>query len=139
MCGIVQIATGRATAKGVKASGFVMLEDGKKQSLKVTTVSIEDGRLNVVTKVGKTDMALTIAGDGFTGTLGEMTVASATIGENTGVLSGTLKMSYFDAKTSKVKTKSIKLSGIALDGEAVGGLTVRGEDEKMFEAKTVAE
>jgi len=135
ICGIMQITTAKATAKGVKVSGFVMLDDGKKQSIKAVTVPIKDGVVDFTTKVGKFDMTLTVCVDGFSGTLGDMAVKSGDVGEDTGILSGTLKMSYFDAKTGKVKTKSITVSGVAAGGEAAGGLAVKGENGKSFVAE----
>jgi hypothetical protein len=43
-------------------------------------------------------------------------------------------MSYFDAKTNKLKTKSVKLGGVASGGEAAGTLDTKGEETKTFEA-----
>lgn len=51
----------------------------------------------------------------------------------TGILSGTLKLSYFDAKTGKIKTKSLKLAGVTSDGEAVGTMLEK-KDVKSFGA-----
>jgi len=136
MCGIVQVTTGKRTAKDqVKVGGFVMLTDGKKQTIKSVTEDIEGGKLNVETKAGKLgDVELEITDNGFTGSVGLMTVKSGDVGEDTGIISGTLKMSYFDAKTNKLKTRSIKLGGVASGGEAAGTLTTKGEDTKVFEA-----
>jgi len=136
MCGMAQIATAKKTAKGVvKVSGFVMLADGKKQTLKAASGTVTGGQVAVTTKVGKLgELSLTVTDDGFTGTLGGMKVASGAVGEETGILSGTLKMSYFDAKTGKVKTKTIAIGGLTSGGEAVGTATVKGQGAKAFEA-----
>jgi len=99
------------------------------------TEDIEGGKVYVETKAGKLgEMELEITDSGFTGSVGVMTVKSGDIGEDTGIVSGTLKMSYFDAKTNKLKTRSIKLGGVASEGEAAGTLDTKGEDTKLFEA-----
>jgi len=136
MCGIVQVTTGKRTTKDqVKVGGFVMLADGKKQKIKSVTEDVEGGKVNVETKAGKLgEMELEITDNGFTGSVGLMTVRSEDIGEDTGIVSGTLKMSYFDAKTNKLKTRSIKLGGVASGGEAAGTLDTKGEETKTFEA-----
>ena len=77
---------------------------------------------------------LTVGGNGFSGSIGGMKVESASVGENTGILKATVKLSYFDAKTGKIKTKSLNLGGVTSDGEAVGTLSVKKEAPKTFEA-----
>jgi len=139
MCGIIQISTTKKSAKGdVKVSGLVVLGDGKKQTIKSITCKVEDGEVCVTSKVGRLgDLELTITDDGFSGFLGDMAVESDDIGEETGIISGTLKMSYFDAKTGKVKTKNITIKGLT-NGEAANiSATVKGQGEKFFEAKFV--
>ena len=70
-CGLIQVTTAKATAKGVKVSGFVMLEDGKKATMKAVTVAVEKNQLKVSTTVGKLGgISLTIGGKGFDGMLG---------------------------------------------------------------------
>jgi len=136
MCGIVQVTTGKRTTKDqVKVGGFVMLTDGKRQTIKSVTEDVEGGKVYVETKAGKLgEMELEITDEGFTGSVDSMTVKSGDVGEDTGIISGTLKMSYFDAKTNKLKTRSIKLGGVASGGEAAGTLTTKGEDTKLFSA-----
>ena len=63
--GLIQVTTAKATAKGVKVSGFVMLEDGKKATMKAVTVAAEKNQLNVSPIVGKLGgIILTIGGKG---------------------------------------------------------------------------
>jgi len=134
MCGMVQVTTAKATAKGVKMSGSVVLEDGKKQTIKAVTAQVSGGYLKVSTTVGKLGtLNLTIGGNGFLGTLGDMTVATADVDESTGIMSATVKVQYFDAKTGKIKTKSYKLTGVTSNGEAVGNVSLKN-DVKTFEA-----
>ena len=123
-CGLVQIVTLKESAKGVRVKGFVMLEDGKKVSLKSATVPVENGVLNVMTKVGKLGSAtLTVGGDGFFGKLDSLKLTSAAVGEDTGMLKSTVTMSYFEEATGKLRKKSFALGGIAVRKEAAGTLT----------------
>ena len=135
-CGLVQIATSVESAKGVKVKGFVMLEDGKKVSLKAVTVPVENGILNVTTKVGKLgSVTLTVGGDGFFGKLDSLKLTSAAIGEDTGMLKATVTMSYFEEATGKLKKKSSALGGIAVRKTAAGTLTEKkSKTEKGFYA-----
>ena len=133
--GLIQIETAKASAKGVKVKGFVMLADGKKVGLKAVTVPIVDGRLSVETPVGKIGMLQAIVGgDGFNGTLGAMKVVSAEVGEDTGVLSGALTLKYLDA-SGKVKSKRVTIGGVATGGTAAGTATGKGEPVKVFAAE----
>ena len=135
-CGLIQVTTDKATAKGVKVSGFVMLEDGKKATMKAVTVAVEKNQLKVSTTVGKLGgISLTIDGKGFDGTLGDMKVATEKVGEDTGILKATVKMSYFDGGTGKLKSRSVKLTGITVDGAAAGTLTTKGRATKDFVAE----
>ena len=112
-----------------------MLEDGKKAALKAVTVPIEGGRLNVDTTVGKLGaISLTIGGDGFKGTFGSMKVVSADIGEDAGVLTGSLTLKYLDA-AGKVKSRKIAVGGVATDGTAAGTVTPKGGKAKVFAAE----
>lgn len=135
-CGLIQVTTAKATAKGVKVSGFVMLEDGKKAAMKAVTVAVEKNQLKVSTTVGKLGgISLTIGGKGFDGTLGDMKVATEKVGEDTGILKATVKMSYFEGGTGKLKSRSVKLTGITVDGAAAGTLTTKGRAAKDFVAE----
>ena len=135
-CGLIQVTTAKATAKGVKVSGFVMLEDGKKATMKAVTVAVEKNQLKVSTTVGKLGgISLTIGGKGFDGTLGDMKVATEKVGEDTGILKATVKMSYFEGGTGKLKSRSVKLTGITVDGAAAGTLTTKGRAAKDFVAE----
>ena len=135
-CGLIQVTTAKATAKGVKVSGFVMLEDGKKATMKAVTVAVEKNQLKVSTTVGKLGgISLTIGGKGFDGTLGDMKVATEKVGEDTGILKATVKMSYFEGGTGKLKSRSVKLTGITVDGAAAGTLTTKGRATKEFVAE----
>lgn len=136
MLGLVQVVTAKQSSRGeVKVSGFVMLQDGKKQNIKATG-KVEGGSLVAVGKAGKTDgLNLNVGGNGFSGSLGSMKLASASVGEDTGILSAMVKLSYFDAKTGKIKTKSMTLGGVAEEGEAIGTLTdKKSKMVKSFEA-----
>ena len=134
MQGIIQVETARETAKGVKVKGFVMLEDGKKIAMKAVTVPVDHGRLAVGTSVGKLGMLdITVGGDGFRGTMGGMTVVSAAIGEDMGVLKGSLTVKYLDA-AGKVKSRKISLGGVVSDGTAAGTVTERRRGVKAFAA-----
>ena len=136
MLGLAQVVTARITKKGeVSVTGFVMLQDGKKTNLKGKG-KVEDGVLKVSSEIKKQGtLNLTVGGDGFSGALGSMKLLSASIGENTGILKATVKLSYFDAKTGKLKTKSLNLGGVSDGGEAVGTVTdKKAKTEKAFEA-----
>ena len=135
MLGLVQVETAKATARGVAVKGFVMLADGRKVAMRSVTVPIEDGVLSVRTSVGKLgEMTLTIDGDGFTGKLGDNMVESADVGEDTGVLSGSLTLKYIDA-TGRVKSKRITIRGVATEGMAEGSATSIGADAMSFVAE----
>lgn len=135
-CGLVQIVTAVESKKGVKVKGFMMLEDGKKVSLKTVAVPVENGVLNVTTKVGKLGtIALTVGGNGFFGKLDSLKVTSAAVGEDTGMLKSTVTMSYFEEATGKLKKKSFALGGIKVGKEAVGTLNEKKtKAEKSFYA-----
>lgn len=135
MWGIIQVETAKASAKGVKVKGFVMLEDGKKVAIKAVTVPIEGGRLYVETSVGKLgNISLTVGSDGFMGDLGAMKVVSADIGEDAGVLTGSLTLKYLDG-TGKMKSKRIAIGGVATGGTAAGTATTKGWPAKVFAAE----
>ena len=134
-CGLIQVTTAKATKKGVKVSGFVMLEDGKKVTMKAVTVAVQNGLLAVSTTVGKLgSISLTIGGDGFAGTFGAKKVASEKLDEDTGVLKTTVKVTYLDAATGKLKTKNMTLNGVSVPQSAAGVLTSKGSAAKKFEA-----
>ena len=121
-CGLIQVTTAKATKKGVRVSGFVMLEDGKKVTIKAVTVSANE-QLDVYTSVGKIgSIGISVTENGFSGTLGSMKVASGGVSEDTGVFKATVTMSYFEAGTGKLKTKSLTMNGITVDGAAGGTL-----------------
>ena len=135
MRGVIQVETGKTSAKGVKVKGFVMLEDGKKVALKAATVPDEAGRLEVETSVGKLGvLSLKVGGDGYSGSLGAMKVVSVDIGEDVGVVSGSLTLKYIDA-TGKVKNRKISIGGVVSDGTAAGTATPKGEKAKVFAAE----
>ena len=136
MAGLVQLATAKAAKDGsVSVKGFVMLEDGKRQSVKTAKGTIQDGLLTVRTAVGKIGaLDVTFGDDGFVGKLGEGTVASADVGEDTGILRGTIRLSYLDAKTGVLKTRQMTLTGLTDNGDAVGTLSVKGKEPQTFQA-----
>jgi len=137
MAGIVQITAAKATKQGkVSVGGFVLLEDGKRYTVKSKSVMIVDGRLVVETTAGNLgSMELKIDGDGVVGTVGAMTFKSGAMDEGTGVIKGTLTMSYFDAKTGSLKTKSITVGGVSAGGEAMGTLTEKNKPKREFAAE----
>lgn len=97
---------------------------------------IENGNLKVSTTVGKLgDLELAIDENGFGGTLGSMKVASASVDESVGIISATVKVRYFDAKTAKLKSKSVKMTGVTSGGEAVGNITQKGLSSQNFKAE----
>ena len=131
--GLAQVVT-KSSAKGVKVSGFLMLEDGKKQALKAVTVPVTDGFLSARTKVGKIgEMDIVIGADGFRGQIGDLTVVSSVTDESTGVLKGTITMSYFTS-ANKLKTKRLTLNGVAAEGESLGVVTEKGKPAKAYSA-----
>ena len=135
MRGIMQVETAKATAKGVKVKGFVVLENGKKVAMKAVTVPVEEGKLSVSTAVGKLGtMSLVIGGNGFKGTFGTMKVVSADIGKDAGVLSGSLTLKHIDAK-GKVVNQKISVGGVTTGGTAAGTITPKGETTKVFAAE----
>ena len=136
-CGLIQVTTAKATKKGVKVSGFVMLEDGKKVTMKAVTVAVEKKQLKVSTTVGKLgSISLTIGGKGFAGTLGDKKVASEKLDEDAGVLKTTVKVTYLDAATGKLKTKNMTLGGITVGGDAAGTLSQKNSSTRAFQAET---
>lgn len=136
MAGLVQFATAKAAKDGsVFVKGFVMLEDGKKQTVKAAKGTVQDGLLTVRTTVGKIGaLNVTFGDDGFVGKLGEGTVASADVGEDTGILRGTIRLSYLDAKTGVLKTRQMTLTGLTDNGDAIGTLSVKGKEPQTFQA-----
>ena len=135
MRGLIQVETAKATARGVRVKGFVMLEDGKKAAIKAVTVPIEGGRLAVETAVGKLGpLVLTIGGDGFKGSMGAMKVVSADVGADAGVLSGSLTLKHLDA-AGKVKSQRVTVGGVVLGGTAAGTATPKGTPTKVFAAE----
>ena len=137
MRGIIQVETAAASAKGVKVKGFVMLEDGKKAAIKGVTAKDTDdaGRLLVETTVGKMGaIAMSIGDDGFMGSFGGMKFVSADIGEDTGVLSGSLTLKYINA-LGKVKSRKIAIGGVVTDDTAAGIATPKGSAPKAFSAE----
>ena len=135
MRGVIQVETAKASAKGVKVKGFIMLEDGKKVTLKTVTVPIKEGRLEVETAVGKLGkLNVVICGDGFKGTFGAMKVVSADVGKDAGVLTGSLTLKYIDAK-GKVVSQKIAVGGVTTGGTAAGTVTPKGGKAKVFAAE----
>ena len=136
MAGLVQLATAKAAKDGsVSVKGFVMLEDGKKQTVKAAKGTVQDGLLTVRTAIGKIGaLDVTFGDDGFVGKLGEGTVASADVGEDTGILRGTIRLSYLDAKTGVLKTRQMTLTGLTDNSDAVGTLSVKGKEPQTFQA-----
>lgn len=120
--GMIQIATKKATKKGVGVSGTMMLQDGKKITLKSMTVAPEGGVLNVVWTVkgyGKLNVA--IGAEGFSGQFEDGgSVESQELDEDTGVLKASITMTYIDKKAGKLKTKKITFGGFVSGGEGVG-------------------
>ena len=136
MAGLAQLATAKAAKDGsVSVKGFVMLADGRKQSVKAAKGTVQDGLLTVRTTVGKLGaLDVTFGGDGFVGRLGGLSVESADVGEDTGILRGTIRLSYLDAKTGAVKTRQLTLTGLTDSGEAVGTLSAKGKEAQTFQA-----
>ena len=136
MAGLAQLATAKAAKDGsVSVKGFVMLADGRKQSVKAAKGTVQDGLLTVRTTVGKLGaLDVTFGGDGFVGRLGVLSVESADVGEDTGILRGTIRLSYLDAKTGAVKTRQLTLTGLTDSGEAVGTLSAKGKEAQSFQA-----
>ena len=136
MAGLAQLATAKAAKDGsVSVKGFVMLADGKKQAVKAAKGTVQDGLLTVRTTVGKLGaLDVTFGGDGFVGRLGGLSVESADVGEDTGILRGTIRLSYLDAKTGAVKTRQVTLTGLTDDGEATGTLSAKGKSPQTFQA-----
>ncbi len=136
MAGLAQLATAKASKDGsVSVKGFVMLADGRKQSVKAAKGTVQDGLLTVRTTVGKLGaLDVTFGGDGFVGRLGGLSVESADVGEDTGILRGTIRLSYLDAKTGAVKTRQLTLTGLTDSGEAVGTLSAKGKEAQSFQA-----
>lgn len=61
-------------------------------------------------------------------------VAPADVGEDTGILRGTIRLSYLDAKTGVLKTRQMTLTGLTDNGDAVGTLSVKGKEPQTFQA-----
>ena len=131
------MTTSKATKNGVKVGGFVMLEDGKKVTMKAVTVFARNGLFAVGTTVGKLGgISIAIGGNGFVGTFGAQKVASEKLDEDTGVLKTTVKVTYLDAATGKLKTKNMTLGGITVGGDAVGTLSQKNSSTRAFQAET---
>ena len=111
-----------ATKKGVGVSGTMMLQDGKKISLKSMTVALEGCVLNVVWTVkGYGKLNVTVGAEGFSGQFEDGgSVESQELDEDAGVLKASITMTYIDKKTGKMKTKKITFGGFVSGGEGVG-------------------
>jgi len=132
LCGLVQISTAKESKRGVKVSGYVMLSDGKKLTIKSVNGSVADGLLVAETSVGKIGkLALAIGSDGFRGEMDEMTLVTANISE-AGVVKGNLTVNYIEEKTNKWKTKTATVNGVAAEGTAAGAIKVKNEKDKSF-------
>ena len=84
VAGVIQLKVAKPNAKkhNAKVSGSVTLLDGKKRTLKSATANVSPGNpitANLSMK-GLGTLAVTISDDGFTGTLGGYTVATAKVG-----------------------------------------------------------
>ena len=120
--GMIQIATKKATKKGVGVSGTMMLQDGKKITLKSMTVAPEGGALNVAWTVkGYGKLNVIVEAEGFSGQFDDGgSVESQELDEDTGVLKASITMTYIDKKTGKMKTKKITFGGFVSGGEGIG-------------------
>ena len=84
VAGVVQLKVAKPNAKkhNAKVSGAVTLLDGKKRTLKAATANVSSDNpitANLAVK-GLGTLAVTIGDDGFRGTLGTYTVATAKVG-----------------------------------------------------------
>ena len=61
---------------------------------------------------------------------------SEKLDEDTGVLKTTVKVTYLDAATGKLKTKNMTLGGITVGGDAVGTLSQKNSSARAFQAET---
>lgn len=135
MCGLVQIVTAKETKTGVRVTGYILLDDGKKYSLRSSTVKPANGSLTGSSIVGKLGtLSFKIVATRISGTIGSRVINSADLDDKTGILKGTLTFSYIDAASGRLKTKRITLTGAASDGESIGDLSVKGDGIKRFSA-----
>ena len=139
--GIVQLATAKATSRGVRVNGSVLLDDGKKYAIRSAQAPIENGVLKIKTTVSKLgDMSLTLGLNGFKGTVGDDYSVRSADTSSASVLKGTVTKTYVDSTTGKFKTKRVTLTGFSIQdpesGEtwADGTIQEKGKDELSFSA-----
>lgn len=144
--GIVQLATAKATSRGVRVGGTIVLDDGKKYSIKSAQAPIENGVLKVETSVSKLGgMTLTIGLNGFKGSVGEGYTVKSADTSSASVLKGTITKTYVDAATGRFKTARVALAGFAINDSAEGDVAEstiwadgviqeKGKDEMSFSA-----
>ena len=137
--GIVQIETAKATSRGVRVKGAIMLDDSKKYAIKSAQGQVMNGVLKVETSVSKLgDMSLIIGLAGFNGNIGENYMVRSGEASGAAVLKGSITKTYLDEK-GKFKTARITLTGFSTEsgtGEilADGLIQERGKDDRSFSA-----
>ena len=144
--GIVQIETAKATSRGVRVKGAIMLDDSKKYAIKSAQGQVMNGVLKVETSVSKLgDMSLIIGLAGFNGNIGENYMVRSGEASGAAVLKGSITKTYLDEK-DKFKTARVTLAGFSVkpqnEGEesetgeiwADGLIQERGKDDRSFSA-----
>ena len=140
--GIMQLETAKATSRGVRVKGSIMLDDAKKYAIKSAQGQVVNGVLKVETSVSKLgDMSLTVGLSGFKGNIGE--AYTVRIGDASGaaVLKGALTKTYLDEK-GKFKTARVALTGYSgetryeeeVEVWADGVIQERGKEDRSFSA-----
>ena len=133
--GIVQLATAKATARGVRVSGAIMLDDGKKYPIRSAQGTIENGVLKVETSVSQLgNMSLVVGLNGFKGNVGADYLVRSEDTSGYSTLKGTITKTSLDAATGRFKTGRVTLTGFSEGNSATGVAQERGKDELSFAA-----
>ena len=134
--GLVQITTAKATSRGVRVKGVLVLEDGKKRAIQPVQVPIENGVLKIETSVVKLDdMSLVIGLNGFKGSIGEKYLVQSGDTSGYSALNGTIAKMYVDAATGKFKTSRAKLTGFSSPNHATGEIQEKDKRDLSFSAE----
>ena len=124
VAGVVQLKVAKPNAKKktAKVSGYVMLLDGKKYSVKAAQAKVEDGSPLEISTTVKTLGALTatIGDDGFSGEVGGYTFASADVG---------------GALANGTHEVSVECDDFETNGEMLDDLLPEGEEFKASGTK----
>lgn len=111
--GIVQIETAKASSRGVRVKGAIMLDDGKKYAIKSAQGQVANGVLKVETSSKLGGMSLVVGLNGFEGGVGEGYTVRSGDTSAAAVLKGTVKKTCVNT-AGKFKTARVTLTGFSI-------------------------